>query len=440
MRIVGVGDVILASRNLRQRLDPRLLESFEAADVVFANAEFVCPARDTPSAALFEHSVVAVEPWVVDELASVGVGVVSMANNHLGDFGPQGVLDTLAAVESRGLVQAGAGRSLAEARAAAFVEAADTRLGLVAACSSSALEMLASHGSGGVAARPGLNPVRFSKSYVLPPAEFEALRRIDEVLGTGASRRHSSGLGLFGGYAELARTEAFRFGAVTIECGAAAAVVTVVNKQDLSAICGSVTDAARRSDVVVGSLHCHEGSDDGWNSEYVGDFVTETAHGMIDAGASAVFGHGPHMLRGIEIYQGKPIFYSLGNFIFDRQMLERIPAEERERYGLPAEASPADVHDYLSKDVSGRDRGFYGDSRFWESCVVECDIAGDEVVARVIPVELSPAGLWSGRGLPRVAQGGRAAAIVSRLEKLSNPYSTRLVYDPGSGRATASAV
>lgn len=438
MRVVAVGDVILASKGLLQRLDHRLLERFEGADVVFANAEFVCPARGTPSAALHEHSAVCVDPWVLDELESVGVGVVSMANNHIGDFGAQGVLDTLSALESRGMAHAGAGRSLAEARAPAFVETPDLRLGLVAACSSSALEMLASPHAYGVAARPGLSPLRFTKSYVLPPDDFAVLRKIDEDLGTAASRRHSSGLGLFGGYAELARTEAFRFGAVTIVRGEAPAVVTVASAADMREICGAVSEATRRADVVVGSLHCHEGVDDGWNSEYAADFVTEAAHGMIDAGASAVFGHGPHMLRGIEFYAGRPIFYSLGNFIFDRQMIERIPAEERDRYGIPREAWPSDVHDYLSKNERGGDRGFYGDARFWESCVAECDITGTEVAVRLIPVVIGATGLWSGRGLPRVATGERAAGIVARIEKLSGPYATRFSYDAASGWATAS--
>jgi poly-gamma-glutamate synthesis protein (capsule biosynthesis protein) len=38
---------------------------------------------------------------------------------------------------------------------------------------------------------------------------------------------------------------------------------------------------------------------------------------MIDAGADAVVGGHPHVTQDIEVYQGKPIFYSLGNFVFD---------------------------------------------------------------------------------------------------------------------------
>jgi poly-gamma-glutamate capsule biosynthesis protein CapA/YwtB (metallophosphatase superfamily) len=44
---------------------------------------------------------------------------------------------------------------------------------------------------------------------------------------------------------------------------------------------------------------------------------------MIDAGAAVVTASGPHVLRGIEIYNGKPILYGLGNFIFENETLLR---------------------------------------------------------------------------------------------------------------------
>ena len=49
---------------------------------------------------------------------------------------------------------------------------------------------------------------------------------------------------------------------------------------------------------------------------------------MVDAGADLFVGHGPHVLRGVEIYKGKPIFYSLGDFIFQNETLLRLPSEE----------------------------------------------------------------------------------------------------------------
>ena len=49
------------------------------------------------------------------------------------------------------------------------------------------------------------------------------------------------------------------------------------------------------------------------------DFIPIFARAVIDAGADVFVGHGPHVLRGIEIYKGKPIFYSLSNFIFQNE-------------------------------------------------------------------------------------------------------------------------
>ena len=49
-------------------------------------------------------------------------------------------------------------------------------------------------------------------------------------------------------------------------------------------------------------------------------YQSQIGHAVIDAGADAVIGTHPHILQGIEYYGGKPIFYSLGNFIFNRDI------------------------------------------------------------------------------------------------------------------------
>ena len=60
---------------------------------------------------------------------------------------------------------------------------------------------------------------------------------------------------------------------------------------------------------------------------------------MVDAGADMFVGHGPHVLRGVEIYKGKPILYSLGDFIFQNETLLRLPSENYETYDLGATAT-----------------------------------------------------------------------------------------------------
>jgi poly-gamma-glutamate synthesis protein (capsule biosynthesis protein) len=81
---------------------------------------------------------------------------------------------------------------------------------------------------------------------------------------------------------------------------------------DTESIERDVRDAARRSDVVIVSLH--------WGVEYSRvprEQQKELAHRIVDAGAELVIGHHPHVLQPIEHYHGGVIAYSLGNFVFD---------------------------------------------------------------------------------------------------------------------------
>ena len=91
---------------------------------------------------------------------------------------------------------------------------------------------------------------------------------------------------------------------------------TEPNKQDVEEIARVVKSASALADIVIVSLHCHES---GANRSVPADFIPIFAKAVIDAGADVFVGHGPHVLRGIEIYKGKPIFYSLSNFIFQNE-------------------------------------------------------------------------------------------------------------------------
>ena len=74
----------------------------------------------------------------------------------------------------------------------------------------------------------------------------------------------------------------------------------------VSALKGSV-------DWVIVSIHWGEEYD-----QYVNTAQQNLAHALIDRGADAIVGHHPHVVQGVEVYKNKPIFYSLGNFIFDQ--------------------------------------------------------------------------------------------------------------------------
>lgn len=82
---------------------------------------------------------------------------------------------------------------------------------------------------------------------------------------------------------------------------------------DLLAATTLIQEAKKNVDLVIVNIH--------WGTEYQHQFNKQQqkiGRALIDAGADIIIGHHPHVVQGMEIYQGKPIFYSLGNFIFDQ--------------------------------------------------------------------------------------------------------------------------
>ena len=267
MRFIACGDSLFSSRNLRNRLDPQLVELLLSADGVFTNAEFCTPNPETPPAAGRGY-MTSVRPSLLDEFASLNIRMLSFVNNHTGDYGWQGVLDTMKAAEDRNLIPCGLGRSLREARLPKFLDTPAGRVSVVATSSTRSEVFAASDAGAGVAARPGSNPLRWYRSYVLPEKEFEQLKRIDEMLGTRDSAREGIRIETWEPFAE----GTFRFGsmyegALQIERGERAHVRTYVHEKDAEEILKSIRDASRRSDLTLFSLHTHEGIAENWYAQ-----------------------------------------------------------------------------------------------------------------------------------------------------------------------------
>ncbi len=85
---------------------------------------------------------------------------------------------------------------------------------------------------------------------------------------------------------------------------------TFPHLDDLEVLSRQVSAARQVADIVLVSMH--------WGIHMIpyalADYQTICARKLIDAGADAILGHHPHILKGVELYRGKPIFYSLGNF------------------------------------------------------------------------------------------------------------------------------
>ena len=91
--------------------------------------------------------------------------------------------------------------------------------------------------------------------------------------------------------------------------------VMEINPADLERLKKSIEEAEFQADYVMVSVHSHQIS--GTKKEEPAQMLKDLAHFCIDAGANAVVGHGPHLLRPIEVYKDSPIYYSLGDFILE---------------------------------------------------------------------------------------------------------------------------
>ena len=438
MRIIACGDALFSSRNLLERLDKKIVRELLGADAVFVNAEFPCPKDSRPVEAQ-KWFLTAVSQDTLKEFSDLNMKLVSFANNHTGDFGWLGVADTIEAAKQHGLIPCGVGLSLEEARKAKFLDTAKGRIGVVATSATWANKFTASSAGAGIVPRPGLNPLRWKRSYVLPDKEFKELQHIDELLGTAASMREVS-------YVEVVPEndpDKFKFGSffegyLQIERGEQAHVRAYMDEKDCEEILKSVRDAAHRSDCVLLSIHTHEGINENWYDSQPPEFIEEFARKAIDAGASVIVGHGGHMLRGVEIYKGCPIFYNLGSILMEFEPGEqKMPPEMYENYGLPKDSMPSDLHMARVHDKEGNRIGFYSHPRFSQNAIAICDVEEGKIEFKLVPIDLNLASEKPlERGVPIIPTPEVGEEIVRSLEKLSERYGTKMKYNKDSGTIT----
>jgi poly-gamma-glutamate capsule biosynthesis protein CapA/YwtB (metallophosphatase superfamily) len=408
------GDSII-TRKLSVYNEPSFLKMIDLirfADVAFTNLEVLFHDYESYPMHQSGGTYMRAEPAMAKELAWAGFDMVSRANNHTGDYGVEGMRLTTKYTEAAGLVHAGVGESLPEAREAKFLETAKARVALISCSSSYPDHIRAGKTRGDIPARPGLNPIRYSTTYVLTREKFETLRGILQEIGMRVPEKGDS-LRIF--------RNRFMVGDKTD-------VLTELNKEDLQEIASVVRSASGLADYTIVTIHAHESDR---NRSKPAKFIVSFARAMIDAGADVFVGHGPHVVRGIEIYKGKPIFYSLANFLFQNETLLRLPHENYEPYGLGPGAHVADFNDArYSKDR----RGFPAISEYWESVIAVPAWKGKELIAvKLYPISLGFGRPRTVRGRPLLAGADLSKKIIEDLQRLSKPFGTTIDFEDGTG-------
>jgi poly-gamma-glutamate synthesis protein (capsule biosynthesis protein) len=297
---------------------------FQSADIGFANQEGSIfdlktfrgyPAAENGGGYPLQPSTFA------RDIKGLGISLVSKANNHATDWGMDGLAATLGWLAAAGVTEAGAGEGLEAARAPAYVETVKGKIALVDTASTFPPMAIAGPAvtRDGITSRPriGISPLHVREVGRVTPAQLEALRKIAGPLNIGGTADE----------VRLADQVFSRKPGPRWE----------MKSEDETAILDSIKAARAKARFVIFSIHAHQTAGDSdpggnphepmvlhWANEAASgedprpaDFEPKLFHEAIDAGADAVVRTGPHVLGGIEIYKGRPIFYSLGSLFFD---------------------------------------------------------------------------------------------------------------------------
>ena len=304
-------------------------------------------------------------PQSMEALAAVGINLLAMPNNHSFDIQASGIVNTIRTAERLGLAHAGIGRDLAQAERAASLRTPHGPVALVAAASGLVRDGRAADG------RPGVNELAVAG----PTPDADDTRRILERVA-----------------------EAKRSGALVVASHHNHHYPGVERPADFKQLL--LSELPERLEPA------------GW--------LRPWARALVDAGADVVAMHGPPFLHGMEVYRGKPIFYSLGNFIF------QVP--------------PESIH--LEEPI------------MWESVVAHLRFDGDRLAgARFTPIAMNKVGkglpnphdefdvneYHRTRGLPRRATGKQAQYLLERFARLSAAFGSTITVDGDEASLVLSA-
>ncbi len=335
--VVLVGDVMIRRSFVESGRGQALgfratLAALREGDLVIANLEMPLSRRGMP---VPKYSNLRSDPDVGRDVRAMGIHAVTLANNHMLDYGPEAMFDTLDACEAAGIAHCGAGPHLEAALRPAFLRAGACNVALLSLACTLPVESAARPGKAGIA------PVEIGVSFGL-----DVNLLVEQP-----------------GMMPLVRTQASR--------------------QDQERVCRRIAELREQRYAVIVGIHW--GIPEHWMSPYQGrlaEYQQPLAYALIDAGADIVCGHHSHSLHPIEVYRGRPILYSVGNFLF----------EDPRKFMAP------------------------------ESVIVRMTL-NTGLAVTLVPVILDA------DGFPHLAKGAGAHGVLEMLQDLSRPYGTQIAID-----------
>lgn len=423
MKFTAVGDVLVQRRMTQEYEGFKEVRDFiMQGDARFFNLETTLNYEGECFASQFSGGTyVRANPEMYYDMLKFGFNMTSANNNHSFDFSYEGFQRTIEVLDESEIVHSGLGQNLAEASAPRYLETSNGRVALIAVNTSFDAPMMAGEQSRRVKGRPGINGIRITKKVVVPREDFESVKRIGEMTKINESKNITRREGYYPflpeGLAEI--------GELQFALGDDYGVLYEINKTDLERLKNSIREASLSADYVMVSVHNHQIWED--KKDTVPPFLEELMHFIVDSGADAVIGHGPHLLRAIEVYNDKPIFYSLGDFVIQLYDVAFAPEDFYKQYGLNSDSS---VIDLLEKRSAGFTRGLMEQDVMLEAVIPlwETDENKRLVSLRLMPVKASKGEGKHLEGLPKPALD---VSFINHLASLSKPYGVEIKMENG---------
>ncbi|RWM77802.1 CapA family protein [Mesorhizobium sp.] len=385
------------TRNVRSPEFDRVKAIVKGADLAFTNFEGTIYGTHGgwPTKGFYFGSS---KPDVLDALEEIGFKALSLSNNHSFDLGPSGILSTLDEVGKRGVLHAGIGRNKREALGPASTTFGKRAVAMVAMDGGPGLDfMYAADAAGNRPERPGVNRLRLSRIFEIDDGAFRQLEAILDKAGYSARDLYEpedepplDPAELWMGLEVFRKSDRFKR---TVK----------IDKEDLKNNLQAIRAAANAGNLVISYLHHHHWESDWQQSP---DWISAFARQCIDAGAAVFISHGVPMLLPIEIYRGRPIFHSLGNFIF-----------------------------HVSSEITWKR------NEVWESVVGLCSFDQNH---RLTSLTLHPLVIGGEEGLedevlerrlvPHLATGAAADRILRRVASASMEYDSHIEVIEGVGK------
>jgi len=410
-----------------------LVDILRRADAAVAQLEPVVVNEETPHASLrqvsdqyqylspFPGALIGTSPEMLDTLSEMGLNLFTAASNHTLDFGISGLRTTISAMRTRDITFAGIGQDLTEASSPSYLETEAGRVGLINASTSIPPGGEACVSTPEFDGTAGINPLHVEWTYRMAPEKIEQLRTISSHLGIDQIK----GEWLRRTNPEWQTDDAYYF--MQMRCAPTTetkppGIYQSLHDGDRERILAGVEEATGSADWVVVSIHSHQAKAGNRNTTETPQFLRKFAHECIETGADTVIVTGPHALRGVEIYQKQPIFYSLGNFFFHDDAIHRVP-------DVLTESVADTVPDVRGEDASQEsDSTGEHDAENWISIVPKCEFTPDGTLVDITlyPCTLHPTSSRSRRGTPTLATGEEARDILKVVAERSTSFGTTI--------------